>query len=235
MNNSLSAKFNSGLAGVLSPITDVLGAVLPYAATAFRVVNLIGSFFGEKPKENSLPPLPYGKDFGLIEYDLHGTKYTFAADLVISEEHKRSSQVCTHPIEDGTEIADYVLVSPKTITAVLLLSNYSIRRAGDAYVGNERHAEESYEILETVQTEKCKCNFMSSITKYRDYVIEELDFTRDKDSGNAIKVSLTFREIKVAKSETVIVDVLVGVSGKDINMSILGGTANTGAISIGGF
>jgi len=235
LNNSLSSKIHSGIAGILSPITDVLGAVLPYASTAFRVVNLIGSFFGEKPKENSIPALPYGKDFGLIEYNLHGKDYKFYADLVISEEHKRSSQLCTHPIEDGTEIADYILVSPKVITVVLLLSNFSIQRSGDAYAGNETHAEDAYMILESVQEEKCICNFQSSIKKYRSYAIEELDFTRDKESGNSIKVFLSFREITIAKSETVIVDVLVGVSGKDINMSILGGTANTGFASVGGF
>jgi hypothetical protein len=232
INNSLSSKITNGIAGILSPITDVLGAVLPYASTAYRIINLIGSF-GNKPKENSLPVLPYGKDFGLIEYNMNGKDYRFSADLVISEEHKRSAQLFTHPIEDGTEIADHILVAPKVITAVLLFSNFSIKRPGDSYA--ENHSEEAYMILEAVQENKCICNFQSSVKKYRNYAIEELSFTRDAETGNAMKIFLSFKEITIAKSETVIVDVLVGVSRENINMSILGNTANVGAASVGGF
>jgi hypothetical protein len=233
INNSLSSTITSGIAGVLAPITNVLGTALPYASTAFRVVNLIGSFFGDKPKENSIPDLPYGKDFGLIEYNMHGKDYKFRSDLVISEEHKRTAQLCTHPIEDGTEIADHILMSPKTITAVLLLTNFSIQRADASFVKN--HSEDAYMILEKAQEEKSICNFQSSVKKYRDYAIEELSFTRDAETGNAMKIYIMFKEITIAKNSTVVVDVLVSVSKDKINMSILGGTANTGIASIGGF
>ena len=233
INSSLSSKFNSGLAGFLAPVSDFLGAVLPYASTAFKVYNLVGSLFGEKPKEFSVPALPYGKDFGLIEYNLNGKDYVFRSDLIMSEEHKRNAQVFSHPVEDGTEIADHILVQPKIITAVLLLTNFSIQRPDASYV--EDHAERAYEILEKVQEERSICNFQSSVKKYIKYAIEELSFSRDKDAGNAIKIFLSFKELTIAQNSTVIVDVLVGVSKDKINMSILGGTANTGVASVGRF
>jgi hypothetical protein len=230
VNNSLSRKFTSGLADILSPVTDILGQVLPYASTAFRAYTLIGSFFKKKPEENTLPPLPYGKNFGLIEYNLNGRDYRFSADLIISEEHKRNMQLFTHPIENGTEIVDHIIAEPKVITVILLLSNFSIQRPGDDYVQN--YSEGAYEVLEIVQENNCVCSFQSSVKKYRNYVIEELSFTRDKDTGNAMKVFLSFKELTIAKSDTVIVDVLVNISNKDINMSILGNSANTGSISV---
>jgi hypothetical protein len=233
INNYLSRKFTSGFADMLSPVTDAIGAVLPYASTAFRLVNLIGSFFKKEANENTLPPLPYGKDFGLITYNMQGKEYRFSSDLVISEEHKRTAQLFTHPIEDGSEIADHILLNPKILTVVMLLTNFSIKRPGDSYV--ENHAENSYEILETAQMQKCLCSFQSSITKYRDYAIEELGFTRDKDAGDAIIVHISFKQAEVAKSATAVVDVLVGISMNAINISPLGETANTGYVTVGEF
>jgi len=257
--------------GLLNPLLDVVATVFPYAATAVKVIGLAGSLFGRKPEEFQTRKNIFnidGEEYGTITFvpaDGGATK-KLQFDLVLSEEPKRTATPFTHPVEDGTEISDYVLVENRVVTAILLMSNYSISRAVDEFAKEEetrsmigrivdainpmpsdpklfmtknqepeKIAEKMYNSLEKVMEEKIVCTFQSSIKRYDDLVITELHTTRDKDTGDALKIYITFQEIKQARGEDILVDILITPQEVKLNKSAMNSMKNVGAQIVGDF
>jgi hypothetical protein len=249
-NTSLSHRFASGFAGLMSPVLNVLGNVLPYAGTALRVIRLIGDLTNRDERKFEFPKPAYGTNFGTVSCICEGKAIEFQFDLTLSEEHRSTATPFSHPIETGTEITDHVMTEGKTITCEFLETNFSVRRrnagaasdhadifyesgmaAANAYI--EHHAEDAYLQMEEIQRKKCICSFQSSIAKYRNLVIAELSSARDAESGSGMKIYVVFQEIQIAEAEEFIVDILLNLHTRDVNSSIVGDTRNTGAAPVG--
>lgn len=129
-------------------------------------------------------------------------------DCTLREEHATTVELTRHPIEEGADPSDHARRLPNKITLEGLFSNTPIdaneaRARGNTDAGASGYAQEQHKKLEGLADSHNAVTILTELKTYKNMVLTSLSIPRDSKTGDAVRFTATFEEIRFVKSEVV--------------------------------
>lgn len=149
-------------------------------------------------------------------------------DVSISELHQITAQATQHPLEDGAVITDHVRPDPIILTVEAFVSDTPIHipeTHTDGAVGQttaRSTTDPSRQTFTTLGFQKAlnrvqnvmhqlfelvnrgaPVELITSIRRYENMIIESCEMPRNAESSSAVTFAMTFRQIRIVRTETV--------------------------------
>lgn len=135
-------------------------------------------------------------------------------DASLSETHSASVEVTDHPVESGASVSDHARALPEQLTIEGLVTNNPLW-------GPTSSAAESFQVGRPVRTTApsrsgaiyrkllqlkdagTAIDVKTGLREYTDMVITSLNVPRDASTGDALRFSITLKQIKTATLQVV--------------------------------
>jgi len=137
------------------------------------------------------------------------TREALEFDASIMEEHRKTAQITTHPVEKGANKSDHYRVDPDEVSMDVIVSNdppiilKSLRiKPVSGFDDPNSRAEDTYEFLSIVMN---KGQTVGVSTKFRSYTsmgITSLSVERDAESGNVANINMNLKKIITGTTES---------------------------------
>ena len=133
-------------------------------------------------------------------------------DLILDEDHSKSAQVTENPLQDGRAISDGIFLELQEGSLTGLVTNHSIKIAEDrakqldlqtseALLEEaknyelENRARQAWVDLKAVMDAKQPVTIVTSLEVYENVAITNISTSRNGDSGDALEIKVSFRQI----------------------------------------
>lgn len=133
-------------------------------------------------------------------------------DLILDEDHSKSAQVTENPLQDGRAISDGIFLELQQGSLTGLVTNHSVKRAEErakqlelqdsetlmAEAENyqlENRAKQAWVDLKAVMDTKQPVTIVTSLEVYDNVAITNISTERNGDSGDALEIKVSFRQI----------------------------------------
>lgn len=133
-------------------------------------------------------------------------------DLILDEEHSKSAQVTENPLQDGRAISDGIFLELQEGSLTGLVTNHSVKIAEKrakqlelqdsetlmAEAENyqlENRAKQAWVDLKAVMDAKQPVTIVTSLEVYDNVAITNISTERNGDSGDALEIKVSFRQI----------------------------------------
>lgn len=130
-------------------------------------------------------------------------------DLILNENHSQNAEVTENPLQDGRAVSDGIFLELRNGTLTGLVSNHSIKHATPPDVQNaesllegaedyelENRARQAWEDLKAVQARGELVTIVTTLEVYENVAITSLETSRDGDTGDALEITIGFRQVK---------------------------------------
>lgn len=149
----------------------------------------------------------------------------YEIDVAESEEHTFENDVTEHPVESGADITDHVRARAIVVTVEGIVSDTPLealarRRNELVEIGGETFAkpsEEAFARLLEINDSREPITIETSLKTYSDMVLQSLSAPRNAGTGEALRFSATFKQVRLVTSERTTVLVSVPRGKKKIN------------------
>jgi hypothetical protein len=133
-------------------------------------------------------------------------------DLILDEDHSKSAQVTENPLQDGRAISDGIFLELQEGSPTGLVTNHSVKIAEErakqlelqdsetlmAEAENyqlENRAKQAWVDLKAVMDAKQPVTIVTSLEVYDNVAITNISTGRNGDSGDALEIKVSFRQI----------------------------------------
>lgn len=133
-------------------------------------------------------------------------------DLILDEDHSKSAQVTENPLQDGRAISDGIFLELQEGSLTGLVTNHSVKRAEERAkqlelqdsetlmdeaknYQLENRAKQAWVDLKAVMDAKQPVTIVTSLEVYDDVAITNIWTERNGDSGDALEIKVSFRQI----------------------------------------
>ena len=133
-------------------------------------------------------------------------------DLLLDEDHSKSAQVTENPLQDGRAISDGIFLELQEGSLTGLVTNHSVKIAEErakqlelqdsetlmAEAENyqlENRAKQAWVDLKAVMDAKQPVTIVTSLEVYDNVAITNISTERNGDSGDALEIKVSFRQI----------------------------------------
>ena len=133
-------------------------------------------------------------------------------DLILDEDHSKSAQVTENPLQDGRAISDGIFLELQEGSLTGLVTNHSVKLAEErakqldlqdsetlmAEAENyqlENRAKQAWIDLKAVMDAKQTVTIVTSLEVYDNVAITNISTERNGDSGDALEIKVSFRQI----------------------------------------
>ena len=133
-------------------------------------------------------------------------------DLILDEDHSKSAQVTENPMQDGRAISDGIFLELQEGSLTGLVTNHSVKIAEErakqlelqdsetlmAEAENyqlENRAKQAWVDLKAVMDAKQPVTIVTSLEVYDNVAITNISTERNGDSGDALEIEVSFRQI----------------------------------------
>ena len=133
-------------------------------------------------------------------------------DLILDEEHSKSAQVTENPLQDGRAISDGIFLELQEGSLTGLVTNHSVKIAeerakqldlqtSEALLEEaknyqlENRARQAWIDLKAVMDAKQPVTIVTSLEVYDNVAITNISTERNGDSGDALEIKVSFRQI----------------------------------------
>lgn len=133
-------------------------------------------------------------------------------DLILDEDHSKSAQVTENPLQDGRAISDGIFLELQEGSLTGLVTNHSVKLAEErakqldlqdsetlmAEAENyqlENRAKQAWIDLKAVMDAKQPVTIVTSLEVYDNVAITNISTERNGDSGDALEIKVSFRQI----------------------------------------
>lgn len=134
---------------------------------------------------------------------------TVTLDCTVSESHSDEVEITAHPVETGATISDHIRKQPITLelegvitnTPVIFLASVQAESPVDLdFIPCWDRVTRGYDELRRIQDSGELVDVVTSLREYKSMAIQSLGVRRDASTGNVLSVSITLREVILAKS-----------------------------------
>lgn len=144
---------------------------------------------------------------------------TIELDVSITESHTGRVAVTDHPVEDGFNISDHARPEPDRLTIEGLVSNTPLSRTqekrivksmgislettstADQKQGTAGYAEAAFAKLRELKENATLVKILTHIRVYDSMVLEDLNIPRDRSTGDALRFTASFKQVRVVKNK----------------------------------
>lgn len=127
-------------------------------------------------------------------------------DVTIEEHHTDTITITDHPIETGASISDHAYVNPSEVTMRCAWSNSNSLAnsivSGSILTGNIANANDLYRQLLALQASRQPFDLVTGKRMYSNMLTKSLGVTTDKDSENALIVTMVLRQVIIVQTVT---------------------------------
>ena len=133
-------------------------------------------------------------------------------DLILDEDHSKSAQITENPLQDGRAISDGIFLELQEGSLTGLVTNHSVKIAEErakrlelqdsetlmAEAENyhlENRAKQAWVDLKAVMDAKQPVTIVTSLEVYDNVAITNISTERNGDSGDALEIKVSFRQI----------------------------------------
>lgn len=133
-------------------------------------------------------------------------------DLILDEDHSKSAQVTENPLQDGRAISDGIFLELQEGSLTGLVTNHSVKIAEErakqlelqdsetlmAEAENyqlENRAKQAWVDLKAVMDAKQPVTIVTSLEVYDNVAITNISTERNGNSGDALEIKVSFRQI----------------------------------------
>lgn len=128
-------------------------------------------------------------------------------DVTIEEHHTDSLTITDHPVEQGAAITDHAFKNPAEVTMYVAWSNASLLLSsvvgGSIFSGRLNDVTDLYGKLLTLQESRVPFDLVTGKRTYNNMLIKQIANTTDKDSENALFLSIHMRQVIIVETSTV--------------------------------
>lgn len=139
-------------------------------------------------------------------------------DCVDQETHEWTNDVTTNPVENGSPIADHVIIQPDRITIVAFVSNAPILGFLDGMsnllsdgLTSEDRTQKAFTTLEQLAKSKSMVTIYTRYKQYTNMVITNISIPRRPDDGDAINFTIEAIRVNIVSTATTTLPPGVGV------------------------
>ena len=154
----------------------------------------------------------FKNQFYLVDDDRQHSAINF--DCLLSESHKISSNVTSHPVMSGMDISDHIRNNLIEVKIKGLVSNFSLipnrptantevilSSDNTATIKNpltpaDNYAESAYQMLLTLWMARTTCTIITALDTYNNMAITNIEIERDGDTGDALVFDIDLKEIR---------------------------------------
>lgn len=133
-------------------------------------------------------------------------------DLILDEDHSKSAQVTENPLQDGRAISDGIFLELQEGSLTGLVTNHSVKIAekrakqlelqdSETLMADaenyqlENRAKQAWVDLKAVMDSKQPVTIVTSLEVYDNVAITNISTERNGDSGDALEIKVSFRQI----------------------------------------
>ncbi len=138
-------------------------------------------------------------------------------DVSLSEQHQSEVEITEHPVETGTNIIDHARPKPDMLTIEGVISNDPMPEPTAANVAREHkdvkfmshsasqaeRAGKGYKDLIALKDATKLITVVTALVTYENMMLRSLSVPRDPRTGQALRFSATFVQVRVVSSKTV--------------------------------
>ena len=124
-------------------------------------------------------------------------------DASISESHSGDVDVTDHPVESGAAISDHARAQPEKLTLEGIISNTPIAPFDEGAPPDQTRAGQAYADLLVLKDAGELISVVTALRTYEDMVLVSLNVPRDAATGNVLRFSASFKQVRVVNSQTV--------------------------------
>jgi hypothetical protein len=149
----------------------------------------------------------------------------YEIDIAESEEHVFENEVTEHPVESGGDITDHVRARAISLTIEGIVSDTPLaalaqRRNELVVIGGETFAkpsEEAFARLLEINATREPITIETSLRSYTDMVLEHFSAPRNAGTGDALRFTATFKQIRLVTNERTTILVATPRGSKPVN------------------
>lgn len=130
----------------------------------------------------------------------------FLIDAALTEGHKYSAQLTKYPVESGSQIADNVTKDPTVVTIEGIVSDTPLGNALQARQSAQSNPDATFEflpsdealaVLERIYDDEEPVTVETSLKRYENMVLIDLDIPVDGETGDALRFTATFEQVTI--------------------------------------
>lgn len=133
-------------------------------------------------------------------------------DLILDEQHSKDARVTENPLQDGRAISDGIFLELRDGELTGLVSNHSIKHSTPPDVQSaealleqannfelENRARQAWEDLKGVMDRKELVTIVTALEVYENVAITRIETERNGDTGDALEIKISFRQVQTVK------------------------------------
>jgi hypothetical protein len=148
---------------------------------------------------------------------------TLVLDASVKEDHDAEVEVTDHPVEQGAAVSDHARPKPEELTIEGMVSNTplnfiqarrSVTSEGftwttsaqtNAIRGNPGNAEAAYVTLRAMRDTPKMLTIITALRSYDNMVMTSLKIPRDKETGDVLKFTAKFKQVRIVTNAVTVV------------------------------
>ncbi len=126
-------------------------------------------------------------------------------DAFINEDHTYSNVASKHKTEKGFSVTDNIQREPiqLVVEAVISTTSLTVRTGVNS---KETRADKAFKKLQRLWKNGNKVSVLTGLTNYKNLIITNIAIPRNKKVGEALRATITFREVIVANTKDITID-----------------------------
>lgn len=133
-------------------------------------------------------------------------------DLILDEHHSKDAEVTENPLQDGRAVSDGIYLKLRDGSLTGLVSNHSLKHATPPDIQSaealleqaesytlENRAKQAWEDLKGVMNRKELVTIVTALEVYENVAITHIETDRDGDSGDALEIKISFKQVQTVK------------------------------------
>jgi hypothetical protein len=150
----------------------------------------------------------------------------YRIDCEVESDHTRRAEVTLHPVEDGVEIADHVLLTPLELSVRGIVSATPIGAV--AGLRSDDPVGEALIKLEEVYEARAPVTVRTSVDEYDDMLMQELTIPASVRVGDAVEFTARFVQVERVTNERTTVPVSLPIASARSRQGVKRGKASGG-------
>lgn len=168
-------------------------------------------------------------------------------DLILDESHSKTAVVTENPLQEGRAISDGIYLELRDGTLTGLVSNHSVKHATPPDIQNaealleqaesavlENRAARAWDELKGIMDARQTVTIVTALEVYDNVAITHIETERDGDTGDALAIQVSFRQVMTVQLREDRVTAQVQPENMDTDINRLSAVGTNGGQKVGG-
>lgn len=120
-------------------------------------------------------------------------------DAILNMQHSSDLTITSHPVEIGTSVTDFAYMNPRKLSMSIGMTDTAQSFISGQFSGGASRSSQAWQVLQDLQTLRIPIQVYTRLGLYQNMLIASLSTTDDNTTNHALKATVDFQELLVAK------------------------------------